>query len=313
MWKRTAAALIGLSLAGALVGCSADNRNASKSSSAPISVNHGPDAGTNAAGSAAGPRSNGGTTDNGKTDSGKVGQTVLSPADVQRSIIYTGSVVIRVKDVDAAAAAASSLATGAGGYVGGDNRNIDASRSTATLTLRIPSAAFYTTLSALDALGTPQNRNVSTQDVTQQVIDVQSRLNTEQAAVDRIRTLISGTTSIGQIVTLENELTDRESDVESMEAQLRSLTDLTTLSTITVSLLGPEAHVTAVKKPHRGGFVGGLQSGWDGFVKSVSAVLLVLGAVLPFAIAIGVPVAIVLWFLRRRRRTVPAATTEPQH
>jgi hypothetical protein len=301
MWKRTTGlALVGLALAAAVAGCSADSssKNSASSGGNAAPANHGADAaGSVAAPDAAPPN----------TVTGKNAQTELSPADVQRSIIYTGSVVIRVKDVDAAAAAASTLASGSGGYVGGDNRTIDSSRSIATLTLRVPSASFYTTLTALDALGSPQSRNVSTQDVTQQVIDVQSRLKTEQASVDRIRTLIAGTTSIGQIVTLENELTQRESDLESMQAQLRSLTDQTTLSTITVTLLGPEARVTVVHKPHKTGFVAGLESGWHGFVRSLSVLLTVIGAVLPFAIVIGVPVVAVMWFLRRRRRTAASA------
>ena len=302
MWTRrlTGLALAGLVMAGTAAGCSAGDRNASSASGS----EHGPLV-TNG-GTAAAPRAQGGSSGS------KAAQTALSPSDVQRSIIYTGSVVIRVKDVDTAASAASDLATGAGGYVGGDNRDIDASRSIATMTLRVPSAKFYATVTALDTLGAPQSRNVSTQDVTQQVIDVQSRLKTEQASVDRIRALIASTTSIGQIVSLEDELTQRESDLESMEAQLRSLTDLTTLSTITVTLLGPEARVTAVHKPRKTGFIGGLEAGWNGFVKSLTVLLTVLGAVLPFAVAIGVPVAIVIWFLRRRRRPVTPVPADAQ-
>ena len=140
------------------------------------------------------------------------------------------------------------MATGSGGYVGGDQRSIDAQASIATVTLRVPAAQFDTTLAALHGLGTEQDRQVSTQDVTEQVVDVQSRLKTQQASVDRIRALIAQTTSIAQIVSIEDELTQREADLESMEAQLRSLTDLTSLSTITVTLLGPEAKVVRSRR-----------------------------------------------------------------
>jgi hypothetical protein len=232
-------------------------------------------------------------------------QTTLAPADVQRSIIYTGSVVVRVNDVDTAATEASDLATAAGGYVGGDDRHIDASRSIATLTLRVPSGSFYSTVTAVSRLGQPQSRNVSTQDVTGQVIDVQSRLKTQQASVDRIRALLASTTSISQIVSLEDELTQREADLESMEAQLRSLTDLATLSTITATLLGPQARVVAKPSHRKTGFIGGLEAGWNGFVASLTALLTVIGAILPFAVAIGVPVLAVMWYLRRRRRLAP--------
>ena len=204
------------------------------------------------------------------------------------------------------------MANASGGYVGGDDRNIDASKSYATLTLRVPAGKFDTTMTALAALGTSQSRHISTQDVTGQVVDVQSRLKTQQASVDRIRSLIAGTTSISQIVTLEDELTQRESDLESMEAQLRSLTDLTSLSTITVVLLGPDAKVVAKPAKKTTGFIGGLKSGWNGFVKSLTALLTVVGAALPFVITIGIVAYIVWWlFYRRRRRPAPASAAAP--
>ncbi len=122
---------------------------------------------------------------------------------------------------------------------------------------------------------------------------MQSRLKTQQASVDRIRALIASTTSIAQIVSLEDELTSRESDLESMEAQLRTLTDLTSLSTITVNLLGPEANVTVPPTPKKTGFLAGLTSGWHGFVASLGVLLTVIGALLPFAIVIGIPAWII--------------------
>ena len=41
----------------------------------------------------------------------------------QRSIIYTGSITVQVKDINVAATQASSFATGSGGFVGGDERH----------------------------------------------------------------------------------------------------------------------------------------------------------------------------------------------
>jgi hypothetical protein len=149
---------------------------------------------------------------------------------------------------------------------------------------------------------------VSTQDVTQQVIDVQSRLKTQQASVDRVRALLAQATTIAQIVSIESELTQREADLESMEAQLRGLADLTSLSTITVTLLGPDAKVVPKPKPKSGGFFGGLKAGWHTFLDSLKVLLTVIGAILPFAIVIGVPVWAVVWFTRRRRPTAAAAT-----
>ncbi len=296
MKTRTALLIVsGLLLTGGLTACSAE------SSKSPTSSN-GAAPGPAALAPGAGPDAAGG----GKVAAPQPAAT-LAPADVQRSIIYNGTMTVRVKDVNVAAAAADGIATGTGGYVSGDNRQIDSAYSTATVTLRVPATAFDATVNALHGLGTEVSRQVSTQDVTSQVIDVQSRLKTQQASVDRIRALMANTTSIGQIVSLESELTTREADLESMEAQLHTLTDLTSLSTITVNLLGPEANVTVAPAPRKHGFVAGLKAGWHGFVASLGVVLTVLGAILPFVIAIGLPVWLVLLLVRRqrRRRTQP--------
>lgn len=225
----------------------------------------------------------------------------IDPAALQRSIIYRGAISVRVDDVNAAAAVVSSVVTGAGGYVGGDNRVVDSIRSSATLVLRVPAGKFGATVDAVSHLGKEINRQVSTEDVTAQVIDVDSRVKTQQASVDRIRTLLAQARSISDIVSLEGELTHREADLESLQAQQRSLSDLTALSTITATLLGPEA-ATVKKEPKQTGFVGGIKAGWHTFLASLRVLLTIIGALLPFLIAIGVPVLIVTWLVRRSSR-----------
>ena len=186
---------------------------------------------------------------------------------------------------------------------------IDAKRSTAVLTLRVPASKFTATMDALSHLGTELQRQVSTEDVTAAIIDVASRVKTQQASVDRIRTLLAQAKSVSEIVSIESELTRREADLESLQAQQRSLSDLSSLSTITVTFVGPEAATTAVKKDKNSGFVSGLKSGWHTFVSSVSVLLTILGALLPFLVVVGVPL-LVWWTMRRRRRPAPPTVVD---
>jgi len=90
------------------------------------------------------------------------------------------------------------------------------------------------------------------------------------------------------------------------------MADQVALSTITVILRGPEAPGEQPKEPETG-FIAGLKAGWKGFVTSVGVVLTIAGTLLPWLIAIGVPVWFALWLLRRRRPAVvamaPAAAT----
>ena len=101
----------------------------------------------------------------------------------------------------------------------------------------------------------------------------------------------------------------------SLERKKASLDDLVALSTITVSLIGPHTPLPEPEREPAPGFLGGLEAGWDAFVGTVQVALAVLGFLLPFLIALAIPVALVI-ALRRRRPAVastasPAATTPP--
>jgi hypothetical protein len=223
----------------------------------------------------------------------------------ERSIVYTGSITVRVSKVDEAALKAAAAATGAGGFVGSEDRTSEGNDSSAKLTLRVPSNKFTEVLDTLHGLGSEQSRQVSTEDVTQQVADVDARLANAQASVDRVRALMAKANTIGEITSLESELSRREGDLESYQAQKRKLDDLTTLSTITVVLLGPEAAATTPKR-HETGFLAGLKAGWSAFVSSMQVVVTVVGALLPWLVALAIPGALIWWLLRRTRRNRPA-------
>jgi len=219
-----------------------------------------------------------------------------------RSIIYTGTMSVRVTKVDDAATKAAGYATAAGGFVGGDNRKSDATSSSAELTLRVPSAQFDEVIGKLHGLGTELVRSLSSQDVTADVADVNARIANAEASVNRVRALMDKAQTITDITTLEAELSRRESDLESLQARQRALTDQSSLSTITISLYGPDtpAPVAATPKTKKG-FVAGLDAGWGAFVAFLVVFLTVLGALLPWLLVIGL-VGGVPWMLYRRRR-----------
>jgi hypothetical protein len=279
----------------ALSGCASDSSDAPTSGSA---------AGGKAAAPEAAQQGGAGPQDNALGAQGDSGSQVKVPdnLDVEnRSIIYAGTMTVRVKDVDAAAAKAIAFATGAGGFIGGDNRTRDDVRSQGTLTLRVPAAKFTQTLDQFKTLGNEENRQVTAQDVTDQVVDVASRLQTAQASVDRIRALLARAQTIGEITSLESELSRRESDLESLQARKRRLDGLTALSTITLVLLGPEA---ALDKEDTGLGVG-LRNGWAAFKTSLEVALTVLGWLVPWLLLLGLPIYLLIWALRRFRPKRP--------
>ncbi|MFI7607095.1 DUF4349 domain-containing protein [Micromonospora sp. NPDC049366] len=229
----------------------------------------------------------------------------------QRSIVYSGTMSVRVDDVDEAARRAVTAVTGAGGFVGGDQRSNSAADARAELQLRVPAARFTGVIDELAGLGHQERREIRTEDVTEETVDLDARIVTQRARVDSARRLLARATTIGDLISLESELAKREADLASLEAKKRRLADLTALSTITLTLVGPDA-TTAAEEEKDLGFLAGLRGGWDVFLVSMTVVLTVLGAVLPWLFVFGVPLAVVLVVLRRRRRrTAPPVSAPP--
>ncbi|MGC4745713.1 DUF4349 domain-containing protein [Micromonospora sp. DT201] len=221
----------------------------------------------------------------------------------QRAIIYTGSMRVQVDDVDVAAREVSDLVTRAGGFIGGDQRRSAQADAVADMQLRVPAAKFTGVVDEVAKLGRQQSRDISTEDATEAIVDLDARIVSQRARVESARQLLARATSISDLVSLENELGRREADLASLEAKKRRLADLTALSTITVTLAGPAAKATPEKTET--GFLAGLTGSWRAFVASLTVLLTVLGALLPWLVAFGVPVAVLLLVLRRRRKTPP--------
>ncbi len=300
--RRRALALATVGLVAVLVAgaCSAGGEQSASDSAAP---------------GAGGPADARGAKVGADTDQAAAGGSGAADLRVdQRSIIYTGTMQVRVNDVDAAARTATARAREAGGFVGGDQRTSESTDARAELTLRVPADRFIAVIDGLAALGEQERREIHTEDVTEETVDLDARIATQRARVDSARKLLARANSINDLVSLENEVGRREADLASLEAKKRKLADLTALSTITVTFVGPHATPAPApaKEKHDLGFLVGLRGGWSAFRNALTVTLTVLGAVLPFALVIGIPVALVLWASRRRRaRGTPPAGPAP--
>src|SRR3954471_4918786 len=289
--RRTISSLVAVMAAGlVMTGCSGGAADNASSSSAGVS-NRMPAEKQAADGAAAPEQLSGGQ---GSVAQGSSVQGKDTPAQApdlsvdQRSIIYTGSITIRVNDVNVAAARATAIVKGAGGFVGGDKRDTSDGSSDATMELRVPAEKFSSVVDELArTLGKEQQRGISTEDVTEQTVDLDARIAVQQARVDSGRRLLARARTLNDLVMLEREVASRESDLASLQAKKRRLADLTALSTITVVLLSKHAEAGPSNEPP--GFLGGLAGGWKALLASLSVLLTVLGALLPWLLVLGLP------------------------
>ncbi|MFB7618956.1 DUF4349 domain-containing protein [Kitasatospora sp. NPDC056181] len=255
----------------------------------------------------------------GSPATGGAGQPGTVTVADTRLIAYTAQLSVRTKDVAAALAKARGLAASAGGYVSAETVSgggEDAAGQSGQITVKVPSATFQQTLDQLSALGEVLSRRSQADDLTQQVADVSSRVQTQQASVDRVRALMAQAKTLGEITSLEGELSRREADLESLQKQLKELSARTSLSTVTLDVRR-EAGPVPAGAPDKGkdeGFwasVGSaLGGGWNALVTIVRAVAVAIAAVTPFLLVLG-PAALVFWLVRRRRSPGPVPVVPP--
>jgi len=243
-----------------------------------------------------------GTGGNSKVEPNKGQVPVPQAGASDRKLSRSARLDLTATKVTDVVAQARGIAQGAGGYTGQESTGEDS----ATLSLAVPAEKLDGVLDQLSHLGTSLvKREMNTQDVTEQVIDVDARLATQRASVERIRALLSRATSVSEIASVESELTSREATLESLEQQRNSLAGSVAMSTVAMSIRSVAAPPPA--EEDHSGFLGGLAGGWDAFLVFGGGLLTVLGAIAPFLLIVG-PLAWLGWWLNRRRR---AARPEP--
>lgn len=180
-------------------------------------------------------------------------QTPNQPVDIGRDIIFTASVAVEVDDVAAATQQATTAVQGLGGLVFGQETNTEGVPR-ATITYKVRPQDFQEALDRIGNIGTLRDQRITTDDVTERVVDLQSQIITSELSVERLRGFLEGATSLTDIAELERQLLERETALERLRGQLRTVQNQVSLATITVSFTqivpGPEVLVET------GGYLG---------------------------------------------------------
>lgn len=233
----------------------------------------------------------------GRADSDeKAGGGEKTEADAAKTqVIRTASLSVEVESVPKALAKARSAALGAGGVIEDETtERVDDSRVASNVVLRVPEAEYDSVLAELAGTGKLLSRTANAKDVTEQVVDVNSRIATQRASVNRVRKLMDQARDITDVVALESQLNTRQAELESLLAKQASLADRTAMATITLDL-SQETKEDKGEGDDDPGFLDALGGGWDAFVSVLRWIVVVLAAILPFVVALAV--LFLLWRL----------------
>ncbi|WP_327326666.1 DUF4349 domain-containing protein [Streptomyces sp. NBC_01210] len=224
-------------------------------------------------------------------------------------IIRTAELDVEVKDAPKALAAARRTALNAGGHIANEStERIDDTHVTSRVVLRVPQEKYDAVLAELAGAGKLLSRKADAKDVTDQVVDVESRTATQRASVNRVRALMDRATKLSDVVTLEGQLSSRQAELESLLAQQAALKDRTTLATITLSLSENEDKGQQVEDDGPG-FLDALGGGWHALVTAALWIAIAIAAVAPWAAAFALLYALWRWAIRPRLPKRPAPET----
>ncbi len=212
------------------------------------------------------------------------GQAPARAAAAARKIIYDARIELVVESLTATEQSLLNLIRDSNGFVAeSDQSSLTSSQRRATWRVRVPIDRFDAFVSGISRLGEVTKEHVGSQDVTEEFVDIESRIRNKQEEEKRlIKHLNDSTGKLDEILTVERELSRVRGEVEQMQGRIRFLTNRTALSTITIEVLERKDY----KPPVVASFPTQLSRTFTQSVESVlefgKALLLFFAAIIPW-------------------------------
>jgi hypothetical protein len=235
-------------------------------------------------------------------DGSKAAAAEVRLVDLGNRIVRTASVDLEVGKgtLDETIDRATDVVTRAeGSYVGSSTSVPGDGPATGQVTFRVPVDAFEAILRELKGLGTYRGEQSSTEDVTTRYIDLRGQLTAWRAQERVYLRLLGRARSIGDVIAVQNQLQQVQSNIERLQGQVNHLEDQSSFSTIVLNLSEPGAGGVAPPRNR-------LERAWATAVSGLA----VMGAAALVGLVWLTPVAalalLVLLVLRAMRRPRPA-------
>ena len=133
------------------------------------------------------------------------------------------------------------LVTAAGGRLDSQNQQpgTDAQPARAALVIRVPSARYEAVVADIQKLGGVTQYSTEASDVTQQKQDIDARISALQTSTKRLESLMADADSTADLIEIENALSGRQAELDSLTTQRDYLEDQVAFSTLSVDFTAP--------------------------------------------------------------------------
>lgn len=234
-----------------------------------------------------------------------------------RMVIRTAALSLWVENVEAALARVREIAGASNGFVSASTSRLERAgeqeRMVANVTIQVRAEAFDATVQALRQIAIKvEGEQGTSQDITQEYVDLDSSLRNLLAAEAAIIGLMDKAQRMEDVLTLHRELTNLRGQIERIQGRKRFLERRSEMATITVNLrLPPVENGRPVVRGKTWSPLGATQRGWEASLVLLRGAADVALAVLAFSWWLVPPVALGLYWWRLRRGQQPLAPPLP--
>lgn len=237
-------------------------------------------------------------TSNGTTSSNQVAiKNDQSQAKRQKKIIKNGAMRIKTKHFNESKKEIDEILTQLNGYYESEELDKNEERISYDLTIRVPTKNFEALVKKISG-GKDEIlfKKVNATNVTEEFLDIQTRLENKRNYLKRYKDLLSKAKSVNEILNIEENIRQLMEEIESKEGRLKYLNDQVDLSTLHVVLFKeyPVKEPKEIKTPISSKAGSSLAKGWYSIVNFCLWVI----SKWPMIILLGV----LAWYIRKRWR-----------
>lgn len=227
-------------------------------------------------------------------------------SDIKRKVTKDVSLVIAVTSVKDADSRIQEMLKDTGGYIQSSGIWTENGRMQGKMTLRVPEGKLEGFLGGVEALGKVERKNVGGKDVTEEYYDTAARKTTLEKQEKRLLELLGKAGNVKEMLEIENELARVRGQIESLQARLKVLDNLTDFATVNIEIREPKTISTgeALKEPLGERVKAAWLRGVNGVVDFVELLVVLMVMILPYSplLAVGGYAAHRVWKKRRAEK-----------
>jgi hypothetical protein len=237
-------------------------------------------------------------------------QSIDTNSTEDRMVIYTANLTIRVVSFKDTLKLVKQQLTSANGYIVESNSYStgDGESLEGVITVRIPQGTFDSFLQSVEKESTKVvDRSITGQDVTEEFVDLESRLKSKQVVEKRLLDFMEKAEKTEDLLKISTDLATVQGEIEQIKGRMNYLNNKIDMATVTIHVIEDKVNVPQLENNELNTWEKTKQQ----FMNSVNFLLKICSALFVFIVG-SLPVIIVLGVLlflfliiRRIRRKKP--------